>query len=134
MSFHIIKHLIPNIKKRIPDLSWQQDSPQQAETDMNTQFTVQDMRSQKKQPEILRGNLFHTFLRPIIRQPSKKEKVTRIMYFHKPFKPEFGLKLQHIISLMPSQAISCLLSTYRTLQATLKSESQIFSVLSYQAY
>lgn len=123
-----------NTRKRIPDLSWQQDSPQEVKTYMNTQFTVQNMRSQKKQPEILRGTLFHTFLRSVIRQASKKEKVTRIMCFHKPFKPEFGLKLQHIISLMPRQAISCLMSTYRTLQATLKSENQIFSVLSYQAY
>lgn len=61
-----------NTKKKISDLSWQKDSPQQAETDMNTQFTVQNMGSQKEQPEILRGNLFHTFLRSIIRQASKK--------------------------------------------------------------
>lgn len=101
---------------------------------MNTQFTVQNMRSQKKQSEIVRGNLFHTFLRSITRKASKKEKITRIMHFHKPFKPEFGLKLKHIISLMPRQAIFYPLSTYRMLQVTLKSENQIFSVLSYQVY
>lgn len=54
MSFHIIKCLVHKTIQGRECQSWQEDSPQQAETDKNTQFTAQNMRSKKEQPEILK--------------------------------------------------------------------------------
>lgn len=62
-----------------------------------------------------------------MRQASKKEKLTVITCFHKPFKPDFVLKLNHVISLsFQDRELLVLCFTDRMLQATPSSGTRSF--------